>query len=103
MDTTAPGTQIPTPRVQTGHLVMTASVRRWLRTREHGPTDIARLLSRHASGDWGDVSAEYAAMNEQAVNSGQLLFSAYDIDGQTFWVITEADRSVTTVLLPEDR
>ena len=101
MDATAPST--PTPRVQTGHLVMTASVRRWLRTRQHGPTDIAGLLTRHASGDWGSISAEYAAMNEQAVRSGQLLFSAYDIDDQTFWVITEADRSVTTVLLPEDR
>jgi len=81
---------------------MTASVRDWMHGRENAVADIALLLTRHASGDWGTVDAHDTAANEQALRDGDRLLSAYDIDTQTFWVITEADRSVTTVLLPED-
>jgi hypothetical protein len=62
------------------------------------------LIERHATGDWGDVSPGDAALNNAAV-SGEAtdrLHSVYDVGGDKVWVITEWDRSVTTVLLPED-
>jgi hypothetical protein len=60
-------------------------------------------LERHAAGDWGDVHAEDALANDRALLGGGRLVSAYrSPDGTKFWIITEADRSVTTILLPED-
>ena len=73
---------------------------------EHEPVDILReigaLLARHRSGDWGDIPAEDAAMNDQALINDTRLMSVYVLLGFKVWIITEADRSVTTVLLPED-
>jgi hypothetical protein len=60
-------------------------------------------LTRHASGDWGNCCSEDTAHNDAALKDGGRLMSVYEAkDGTEFWVITEADRSVTTVLLPED-
>lgn len=65
--------------------------------------DIQRALARHHSGDWGDVGHEDREENETALAEGFRLLSAYNTaDGTRFWVITEADRSATTVLLPEE-
>ncbi len=61
---------------------------------------IAAVLARHLSGDWGEVDREDAAANERALKSGERLLSAYEVNGQKLWVITEADRSATTVLTP---
>lgn len=67
------------------------------------PEDIAASLKRHAAGDWGDCGPEDARENDFAVPRGLRIFSVYhDRFGNRFWVITEADRSVTTVLLPDD-
>ena len=60
------------------------------------------LLSRHVSGDWGDVCAEDALGNDTAVAHGLRVLSSYQVDGVTIWIITEWDRSVTTLLLPEE-
>lgn len=61
------------------------------------------LLNRHLSGDWGDVDAEDAATNDEALRCRLRLLSAYEIGPDTtIWLITEADRSVTTFLLPEE-
>lgn len=77
----------------------------------------AALLSRHLHCDWGDCCAEDTATNEFAVNRQLRLFSVYRLidpvkladtprakrsDLPTVWIITEADRSVTTLLLPEE-
>jgi hypothetical protein len=65
--------------------------------------DIVAALRRHASGDWGNVDAEDRAANDDALRDGTRVLSVYQsASGTTFWVITEADRSVTTVLLPDD-
>lgn len=65
--------------------------------------DIATALRRHASGDWGEVDPDDRAANDDAVRSGERLLSVYrTASGTTFWVLTEADRSATTVLLPDD-
>jgi hypothetical protein len=62
------------------------------------------LLARHIQGDWGDLSVEDLAANELALLTGKRLLSSYDLpDGRCkIWIITEADRSVTTILLPEE-
>ena len=65
--------------------------------------DVFKALSRHAACDWGECSPEDWAENELSLREGLRLFSVYhDRNGVKFWIITEADRSVTTVLLPED-
>jgi len=61
------------------------------------------LIERHLGGDFGDVGAEDDAHNHRAIAEGERITSCYGIDGETkVWVITEADRSVTTVLLPSE-
>jgi hypothetical protein len=65
--------------------------------------DIAAALRRHVVGDWGDVTPGDRASNNDALQSGERMMSVYlSATGITFWVLTEADRSVTTVLLPDD-
>ena len=60
------------------------------------------LLVRHQSGDWGQVDAEDWQINEEAVERGGRLLSAYEAGDTRVWVITEADRSATTILLPAE-
>ena len=65
--------------------------------------DVLRALTRHVAGDWGDVVPEDREANEQAITASARLLSVYrSASGVKFWVITEWDRSATTVLLPED-
>jgi hypothetical protein len=65
--------------------------------------DILTAIGRHQSGDWGDVCAEDKETNDHALAEGTRILSVYRAaNGTKFWLITEADRSVTTVLLPED-
>jgi hypothetical protein len=60
------------------------------------------LLSRHQRGDWGSLDKEDKQSNDQALTLGGRIFSAYQLEAAKFWVITEADRSATTILLPEE-
>ena len=91
-------TSTNTKHFSLGHTVMTATARECL-----DATDVLIALQRHARGDWGDIPAEDRAENELSITEGFRLLSPYkDRKGQTFWIITEADRSATTVLLPED-
>jgi hypothetical protein len=67
------------------------------------PEEPLTLLSRHVSGDWGDVPPEDAAKKELSVGRGVRIISSYGTAGGTrVWVITEADRSSTCILLPEE-
>ena len=63
-----------------------------------------RLLARHASGDWGELDAHDRRENQRSLKNGWRVLSSYPVgeDGQKVWVITEADRSSTTILLPEE-
>ena len=64
---------------------------------------ILSAIARHCSGDWGDVCEEDWQANEYAMEVGNRLLSSYTSpDGVKFWIITEWDRSVTTILLPDD-
>ena len=72
---------------------------------------MAECLARHRRGDWGNVCKEDAAQNDLALHEGLRILSAYAIDeskpakgygDNCFWIITEADRSATTFLLPSE-
>jgi len=81
-----------------GHTVMTRNAAEQL-----DQTDVLAALTRHARCDWGEVCKDDATKNELSLREGCRLLSAYrDRHGVKFWIITEADRSATTVLLPED-
>jgi hypothetical protein len=61
------------------------------------------FLIRHARGDWGEVCNEDWLANDEAVEHGERLLSAYRTSlGERIWIITEWDRSVTTLLLPDE-
>lgn len=63
----------------------------------------ADLLARHQRGDWGEVCEEDRLANESALREGERLFSVYRLSsGTKIWIITERDRSSTTLLLPSE-
>jgi hypothetical protein len=65
--------------------------------------DAAQFLFRHQSGDWGDLTEDDKKENEFSVERYLRIFSAYHTKkGEKLWIITEADRSVTTILLPSE-
>ena len=70
---------------------------------EQAGQEATEFLRRHVAGDWGDLDEADRQENEKSLKNGFRLLSAYrSITGIRFWIITEADRSLTTVLLPED-
>ena len=69
---------------------------------EIDPADIQKGLFRHARGDWGEVCPEDARSNAAALTRGGRLLSAYGQGDKRFWIITEGNFAVTTVLLPQD-
>ena len=86
------------PKFTLGRLVATPTVLASVSTQ-----DITAAIARHLRGDWGDVDAEDRSTNDRALVEGSRLLSTYHADnGTKFWIITEWDRSLTTVLLPED-
>ena len=88
------------PLFPLGRILATPGALRALQTANADPL---HYLVRHAAGDWGALDAEDRAANERALCTGERLLSAYQLaDGQRLWVITEADRSATTILLPDE-
>lgn len=65
-------------------------------------TNAAIFLGRHQRGDFGTVGAEDAQANNDAIEEGNRILSSYTLGGERMWIITEADRSSTTLLLPEE-
>lgn len=59
-------------------------------------------IDRHWRGDWGVIDAEDAKVNEDAVSNGGRILSAFDTPLGRIWIITEGDRSLTTVLTPDE-
>ena len=64
--------------------------------------DAFDYLARHATGDWGELCAFDRRQNTRALREGARVLSSYPVGGERVWIITEADRSVTTILLPEE-
>jgi hypothetical protein len=59
-------------------------------------------LARHATGDWGELCAFDHCQNEIALREGYQVLSSYPVGKERVWIITEADHSITTILLPEE-
>jgi hypothetical protein len=89
-----------TPLFELGQLVGTPGALNVLEDAEQNPIE---LLIRHVTGDWGELDNEDKKENEFSVEQGFRVLSAYTLDtGVKVWVITEADRSATTFLLPDE-
>ncbi len=87
-------------RFELGRAVATVGAHDALAAGLHLP---AEFLLRHKHGDWGELDPEDRRENERALRAGSRLLSAYRTRaGEKLWVITEWDRSATTVLLPEE-
>lgn len=85
-------------KFQLGQVVITAGAKESLNR-----IDITNALNRHTAGDWGELDPEDKEINDQAVIDPAMILSAYrSIDKTKFWIVTEANRSVTTVLLPSE-
>ena len=83
-----------------GQLVATPGA---IRAAHEAEDNLLLYIFRHAAGDWGDLSREDMRANAEALKEGTRLLSAYHLkDGRKLWIITEWDRSATTVLLPEE-
>src|SRR5258708_5655042 len=89
---------LPIPKFRLGRIVSTPHALDVLANE-----DILIGIARHQAGDWGDVDEHDRQENELSLQKGFRLFSVYhSATGVKFWIITEADRSSTTVLLPQD-
>ena len=88
-------------RFSPGQVVMTAGVDELVR---QGRLNPSAYLRRHLHGDWGDLSDDDRRLNDAALKSGEdHLFSSYQVaPSLQLWIITEWDRSVTTLLLPSE-
>lgn len=89
-----------TPRFPLGQVVATPGALAALQEAGDRPAD---LLRRHVCGDWGEVDEEDQRENERSLEDDCRLLSAYTLTGGArLWIITEADRSSTTLLLPSE-
>ena len=90
--------KITNQKFSLGRIIATANAARQL-----SQDEILIAIGRHGAGDWGDVSDEDKQLNDEAIESSARIMSVYvSLKGVKFWIITEADKSATTVLLPED-
>lgn len=95
--------QEPIMKFNPGQLVMTRGVNDLIAENDEFAMHVSLSLKRHLAGDWGELCDEDRAMNELALLDGERLFSAYAIAGvPPIWIITECDRSVTTILFPDE-
>ena len=91
--------ETPGPRIQTRKVAITDAASTALA--KSGDEGVF-LLSRHLHGDWGDVTEQDSLQNELALLLDLRVLSRYVLkDGTVVWIITEADRAITTILLPD--
>jgi hypothetical protein len=90
------------PQFIFGRLCLTRGVNNKVADSAHFARFITGSLARHRKGDWGDLGEEDKKANDSALKTGGRLFSAYVFGDEKIWIITEADRSATTVLFPEE-
>jgi hypothetical protein len=92
--------EIAKPKFRLGKLVATPCTQEALSDAGQSPMD---FVNRHVQGDWGDCNLHDQQANEDALKNGDRIFSVFKTaKGVKVWVITEADRSSTCVLLPEE-
>ena len=93
---------------ETGTVVMTCGIRDLMFSDEHAEEVVQNCLERHCKGDWGDLCEDDKAMNDESLEAEKKggwtdsLFSSYETDVGKIYVITECDRSATTILLSDE-
>jgi hypothetical protein len=90
------------PKFMLGKLVWTRGVNDKIAEDEDFPKFVWESLKRHKAGDWGDLCEEDWRENNKSLRQGFRIFSAYQNGKTKIWIITEATRSYTTVLFPEE-
>ena len=93
---------IETKLFKLGQVVMTQGINQIIEPVSAGRVIVMGLLNRHQAGDWGDLDSEDKTANDNAVHGKDRILSSYNLLGFKVWVITEWDRSVTTILLPSE-
>ena len=88
--------------ISIGQLVITAGIRDKMSESSEFEQFVRKSFSRHATGDWGDLSEEDKIYNEYALENGDRIFSAYENGDTKIWIITEWDHSYTTIMFPEE-
>ena len=92
-----------TVAINMGRLLMTRGVNDLVAENEAFAKFVMSSLTRHRSGDWGNLTDEDKQENELSLKAGYRLLSAYEVKGlPKIWIITEADRSATTILFPDE-
>lgn len=93
-------------KFEPGQTVVTRGVHEEMERNHSFKVFVQMCLGRHLNGDWGDLDPEDAALNDEALKSGEdRILSVYKRDGITdgkIWIITEWDRSATTILFPSE-
>ncbi len=95
------GENVQPPLFLTGRVVMTTGISALVEEGQGWAQSVAESLVKHSEGDWGVASSNWSE-NATAMMEGGSLHSAWSYKDETFWIITEADRSATTVLLPHE-
>lgn len=90
------------PKFNLGEVVWTRGVNNAVAQDANFSEFVMHSLKRHATGDWGDLDEQDKRENEYAIGKYLRLFSAYEHQSRKIWIITEADRSVTTILFPDE-
>ena len=90
------------PLFTLGQVVMTQGIHQLVFEDKLNFADLMTMLLKHQAGDWGEVDVEDREVNDRALATNEHLVSVYTINETRIWVITEADRSSTTILLPEE-
>lgn len=91
-----------TKTIALGQIVSTRGVVDHMTESKISQVVLNELITRHQKGDWGDIPEEDREVNEQAVTNGERVMSSYMLGDKKIWIITEWDRSVTTVLFPDE-
>ena len=92
-----------TVAINMGRLLMTRGVNDLVAEDEAFAKFVMSSLTRHRNGDWGNLTDEDIQENELSLKEGYRLLSAYEVEGlPKIWIITEADRSATTILFPDE-
>ena len=90
-------------KFELGEVVMTRGIANYLESELFDTQQLSECVKRHESGDWGDLCDEDKRMNDYAIKYGDRILSAYTVgEDIKIWIITECDRSYTTILLPEE-
>lgn len=89
-------------KIKLGQVVMTRGIANLVEENDIFSAKVFQSLAKHQNGDWGDVCQEDKEANDWSAENGERVLSAYTICDTKVWIITEANREYTTILLPEE-